>query len=144
MTKRLTRWGHCHRCLYTWRMRRQYPSICPRCKSKYWRVPKLRPVVLGNGLGIEEIVGARRSQIERLVRKYSFSNPRVFGSVARREATSESDLDLLVTPLGAGLLDQIRLTVALRELLGRDVDVVPDDSLRWYAEPSILAEAIPL
>jgi hypothetical protein len=30
--------------------------MCPRCKSTLWDVPKIRPIKLGKGLGIEEIL----------------------------------------------------------------------------------------
>jgi len=64
--------------------------------------------------------------------------------VARGEATPGSDVDILVQHHGGGLLDLAGLSIDLSELLGRRVDVVPDDSLRWYAAPQILAEAVPL
>jgi hypothetical protein len=38
-----------------------------------------------------------RDDILRLAAKYGASNVRVFGSVARGDATPESDVDLLVT-----------------------------------------------
>lgn len=44
MTKRIVRLAHCYRCVYTWRMRRRSPTMCPRCKSRLWALPKFRPV----------------------------------------------------------------------------------------------------
>ena len=54
----------------------------------------------------------------------------VFGSFARGEATESSDLDLLVRlerPLS--LLQLIRFERELSEHVGRDVDLVTEDSL---------------
>ena len=49
-----------------------------------------------HGLGINEIIGDKRAAIISVARKYGASNVRVFGSVARGEATEASDVDLLV------------------------------------------------
>lgn len=49
----------------------------------------------------------------------------VFGSVARNQATSQSDVDILVDfnrPIG--LFDFIRLQMRLEEILGMTVDLV--------------------
>jgi predicted nucleotidyltransferase len=119
--------------------------MCPRCKSLKWDVPKIRrPPYLGGGLGITEIIAPNRREIRALVRKHGFSNPRVFGSVARSEAEPGSDVDLLVARRGGGLLDRAGLAIDLSKLLGRPVDVVPEGSLKWYAEPEVLAQAVPV
>ena len=48
----------------------------------------------------------------------------VFGSVARGEATAESDVDFLVEfERGRTLVDLSGLRLDLREILGREVDV---------------------
>lgn len=49
----------------------------------------------------------------------------MFGSVARGEATVDSDIDFLVEfEPGSSLLDLIHLEEALCDLLGVDVDVI--------------------
>jgi len=48
------------------------------------------------GLGIQELLYCERSQILAIAQKHGAYNVRVFGSVARGEATPESDIDLLV------------------------------------------------
>ena len=68
---------------------------------------------------------------------------RVFGSVARKEATESSDVDILVEPDRRGF-DRWGLTVELKKLLGREVDLVPERSLHWLVQPQVIAEAIPL
>ena len=91
-----------------------------------------------------DIIAPKRKEIRALVRKHRFSYPRVFGSVARGEAGPRSDIDLLVKYGGGGFDAQIDLALALEDLLGRKVDVIPDDSLKWYTEPEILAQAVPI
>lgn len=126
-------------------MRRRYPKICPRCKSRLWRVPKIRPVTVGTGLGIQEILLPRRAEILRLGRAHGALGFRVFGSVRRREATSASDVDLLVR-LGksASWLDFSSLHADLEALLGRRVDLIEEGQLAWSMRPQIEAEAVPL
>jgi uncharacterized protein len=145
MTKRLVRRAHCYRCIYTWRMRRRKPTMCPRCKSKLWSVPKIRPVKLGHGLGIEEVLAPHREAIHRLARRYGGRNLRVFGSVARREADGKSDVDLIVDwNRNVSLLDIARFRIDLKRLLHREVDTVEEDLLHWAIKPQVRAEATPL
>ena len=145
MTKRLARVAHCYRCVYRWQMRRRKPTMCPRCKSKLWNVPRIRPLKLGHGLGIEEILSPHRGAILRLARRYGGRNLRVFGSVARREADEGSDVDLIVDwDRDVSLLDIAGFRVELKRLLHRDVDTVEEDLLHWAVKPQVQAEATPL
>lgn len=119
--------------------------MCPRCKSRYWNIPKIRPVRPGNGLGIEEVLGPHRDLILELARKYGAARIRVFGSVRRNEATEKSDVDLLVVwKARTSLLATASFRVALRKVLGRDVETVEEEYLHWAIKPQVLAEAIPL
>ncbi len=145
MTKRLVRTAHCYRCIYSWRMRRRLPLMCPRCKSRLWAVPKIRPVKLGNGLGVQEILAPHRAEILRLARKYGAKRIRVFGSVRRREADGKSDVDLLVDwGRDVDLLDTAAFRRSVRESVGRPVDTVEERFLHWAVRPQVLAEAVPL
>ena len=66
-----------------------------------------------------------------IVRAHRGTEVHVFGSVARGDDTSESDVDLLVTlEKGASLFDLIRMQRELEELLGRKVDVLSMDAVR--------------
>lgn len=86
-----------------------------------------------------------RDEILRLVAEHHAASPRVFGSVARGEHTSSSDVDLLVDfSDDAGLIDEIGLRLALVDLLHVDVDVVASDTLRGDMRDRILREAVPL
>lgn len=100
---------------------------------------------LGNGLGIEEVLGPHRDFILELGRKYGASRIRVFGSVRRNEATEKCDVDLLVEwKARTSLLATASFRVALREVLGREVETVEEGFLHWAIKPQVLAEAIPL
>lgn len=136
---------HCHRCIYSWTPRNLPARICPRCKSRKWAEPKLRPLTIGDGLGIREVVGPHRARLVARTRRFGATRVRVFGSVRRREATAESDLDLLVDGLPrASLLDLVRLRRELSKLIGRPVHIVEEDALPWAMRPQVLAEAVPL
>jgi len=68
-----------------------------------------------------------RDQIIALAARHRASNVRVFGSVARGDATPDSDIDFLVTfEDGASLYDLSGLWQDLQELIGHSVDVVSD------------------
>lgn len=47
-------------------------------------------------LAMREAVMARRDTVDEILSRYAATNPRLFGSVARGEASDRSDLDLLV------------------------------------------------
>jgi uncharacterized protein len=89
---------------------------------------------------------AHRDEILALAEQYGISNVRVFGSVARGEATPDSDIDLLVDQ------DWSRLTgwggmgfiVALEDLFGRRVDVATVEELKPRIQQQALREAVAL
>jgi len=88
---------------------------------------------------------AHREEILRLAAHYGATNVRVFGSVARGEAQPGSDVDLLVQmEPDRSLFDLAALVMELEALLGRPVDVMPDDAIYWLLRRRILSEAQPL
>ena len=86
-----------------------------------------------------------RRAILGLAARHGARDVRVFGSMARGEATPESDVDLLVESgphrtfffPGGFIAD-------LQELLGRDVDVVTEEALHPYLRDRVIQEAVPL
>ena len=73
-------------------------------------------------MGIEELLLPFREQILKIATKYGAYNLRVFGSVARGEATPDSDIDFLVElKPQSSLFDYIGLMQDLAALLGRKV-----------------------
>lgn len=87
----------------------------------------------------------RRSEILDVARRRGVVRVRVFGSVARGDASEASDIDFLVDlESGRGLLDLGGLLMDLRELLGHDVDVVTESGLRPRVAQRVLADAVDL
>lgn len=83
------------------------------------------------------------------LREYFSSHPvkRVwlFGSYSRGEETPGSDIDLLVSFDSNARISLMKLSgmsIELEELLGREVDIVPEGSLRPYAESSVNQDKI--
>ncbi|OYT66952.1 hypothetical protein B6V00_02395, partial [ANME-1 cluster archaeon ex4572_4] len=74
-------------------------------------------------------------------RKYGVKKAALFGSVARGEATEESDIDLLIEFEGRkSLLDLAGLKLELQELLRRRVDLLTYKSLHPLLKERILSE----
>ena len=78
-----------------------------------------------------------------MLRKHDVRKAGVFGSVARGEATPESDIDLLVdAPKDISLLDFIHIMHELEDVLGRKVDLAEYDAIKPTLRERILAEEI--
>ncbi len=87
----------------------------------------------------------KRDEVLRISAKHGARNVRIFGSMARGEATEASDVDFLVEmEPGRSLIDLAELQLDLQELLGRQVDVVTENGLYWLLRRRILREAQPL
>jgi len=90
-----------------------------------------------------DLLKSRREEILRIAAKHGAHNIRVFGSVARGEADSQSDIDLLVEfERGTTLLGHAALVQELEELLGIKVDVVSERGLRDRVRERVLREAV--
>jgi uncharacterized protein len=93
----------------------------------------------------QELLQSKRAEILAIAARHGARNVRVFGSFARGEAHPGSDVDLLVQmEPGRSLLDLSALHQDLRDLLGREVDLVTEASLYWLLRRRILREATPL
>lgn len=72
----------------------------------------------------------------------------VFGSIVREEATSKSDVDLLITLKPSnkrprlGLFKLMEIEERLHKELGRPVDLVAEDSVSPYVRPYIEKEKV--
>ena len=88
---------------------------------------------------------SRRDEIIEVARARGASRVRVFGSVARGDATEASDIDFLVElEPDRNLLDLGGLLMDLQDLLERDVDVVTERGLRPRVAKRVLADAVEL
>ena len=88
---------------------------------------------------------AARAEVLRAIRAAGGDDVRVFGSVATGQDHPGSDVDLLFTmgrPLSLIELGQLEERIA--GVVGADVDLVPDSSLRPALRDRVLAEAVPL
>ena len=96
-------------------------------------------------MAVARLVEQKREEILRIAERYGARRVRVFGSAARGEADERSDVDLLVEmEPGRSLLDMGGLLMELRELLGREVDVVTERSLKRRIRERVLRGAVPL
>ena len=87
----------------------------------------------------------KREEILATAAKYGAYNVRVFGSVARGEADSDSDVDFLVEMAAErNLFDLGGLLMELQNLLDCPVDVVTEKGLRQRIRDRVFGEAIPL
>ena len=96
---------------------------------------------------IETLLLPKRSQILKIAEKHGAFNIRVFGSVARGEATAESDVDFLIDydPNNRTPWFPMGLIQDLQALLGRDVDVATVEMLREdRGRAQVLVEAVEL
>lgn len=85
------------------------------------------------------LLAEHRAEIEGL----GAESLRLFGSVAREEASAGSDIDLLVsfrqTPTFSGYM---KLRIFLEDLLGAKVDLVTESGLRERVRPFVEKDAI--
>jgi uncharacterized protein len=86
-----------------------------------------------------------RTALLDLAASHGANNLRVFGSAARGEDTSESDLDMVADiPFGIGLFELGVFERELSDVLKVKVDLAPSDGLRKRVREEVDAEAIPL
>lgn len=92
---------------------------------------------------IPKDIDEKKEEITKIAKKHGVLSVRLFGSMARGEATNKSDIDLLVTvgprhsrwfPGG--------LVADLEELTGRNVDIVEEDVLAPDLKKKIIQESI--
>jgi predicted nucleotidyltransferase len=85
------------------------------------------------------LLAAHRGEIEG----FGVESLRLFGSVARGEASADSDVDLLVsfrqTPTFSGYM---KLRIFLEDLLGAQVDLITESGLRDGVRPFVEKDAI--
>jgi len=92
---------------------------------------------------MNEIKTIIHRQSANLKEKYGLRVVGIFGSYARGEQRSESDIDLLVDILKPiSLLELVGAEIYLSEILGVKVELVPKRSVREEARETISREAV--
>ena len=92
-----------------------------------------------------EMIKSKRREIIEIAARHGARNVRLFGSVVRGEDDDKSDIDFLMEmSQNTSLMDHASLLNDLEKLLGRSVDVAPDDCLRPRIRERILNESIAL
>ena len=70
---------------------------------------------------------------------------RIFGSLARGEGLTDSDVDILIElDPGRSLLDILAIKQDLEDLLHRNVDVLTESAVSPYIKDDIMSEAVAL
>ena len=90
-----------------------------------------------------EVLRILREQSSDLAGRYPIASLSLFGSVARDEAGTDSDVDLLVEfKSSVGLFEFIELQQRLETILGCKVDLGTPRSLKPRLKEQVLREAI--
>lgn len=91
------------------------------------------------------VVEAAAPVLRRLAEDAGYMRLAVFGSVARGEATEDSDIDLLVeAPAATSSFGFIKFKQLIEQVLGRQVDLVDYGGLKPTLDDDIRREAVPL
>jgi len=96
---------------------------------------------------LRDLIDAHRDELDEVMDRYGARNPRLFGSVARGEATDSSDIDILVDldPADGNILFRAGgLNDEFRRILGHDVDVFSAELLKGGVSAAALADAVAL
>jgi predicted nucleotidyltransferase len=81
---------------------------------------------------LRKAISDNREQLAAIFAEYEVKNPRIFGSVARGDATPDSDIDILVDSYksGLGLMRVVGMIHELEDTLGASVDLVEVDLIK--------------
>jgi len=84
-----------------------------------------------------------KEKITPILQQYGITKAAIFGSLAKGEAKTSSDVDILVEiKSDASLLDFVGIKLELEEALGRKVDLVEYDTIKPIIKEKILAEQV--
>ena len=98
-----------------------------------------------SGLHPEKLIQAAAPVLRRLAEDAGYGKLAVFGSVARRQAGQNSDIDLLVeAPEGTSSFGFVKFKQLIEQVLGRQVDLVDYGGLKPRLDDDIRREAVPL
>ena len=94
-------------------------------------------------MNAKDILQRLRELKPELMARYKVREIGLFGSWARKEQDTDSDIDLLVDfDSEADLFDLIGLSLYLEDEFGRSVDVVPRKALREELQATVLQQVM--
>lgn len=89
-----------------------------------------------------KVIDKLKSLRPGLMRENSITRLRIYGSVGRGEASSDSDVDLIVDfEKKPSLLGVVNIQNQIQDILGRKVDMMIEDELHPALKDKILEEA---
>lgn len=89
------------------------------------------------------LISAAKPVLKELADYLCLKNLSIFGSVAREEATENSDVDLIATmPEGTGIKDLIAAQKIFEKTLGRDVDLISRKALNPDRDADIISDEV--
>lgn len=96
-----------------------------------------------SGAHPETLLEAAAPVLRRVAEENGYRRLAVFGSVARRQARQDSDIDLLVdVPAGTSSFGMIRFQQLIQQILGRPVDLISYGGLKPRIDDDIRREAV--
>ncbi len=89
---------------------------------------------------LRKAVTDHKAELEAIFAEYEVKNPRIFGSVARGNATSTSDVDILVDSYkpDLSLFDVVGLVQKIERAIGAKIDLVRVDRIKPNRRSAIL------
>ena len=95
------------------------------------------------GVHPEELLKAAAPVLTALAAERGYERLAVFGSVARREARQDSDIDLIVdAPAGSSSFEFVRFKQLIEQVLGREVDLISYGGLTPTTDDDIRRDAV--
>lgn len=91
----------------------------------------------------EFLLEAATPVLKALAEDNGYTRLAVFGSIARHDASTESDIDLLVdAPVGTSSFAFIRFKQLIEQVLGREIDLVSYGGLKPRRDEDIRRQAV--
>ena len=92
-----------------------------------------------------EKIRSKKKTIQKIANKYGVTKILIFGSVARGDDRSDSDIDLLVTlEKNKTLFDLGGFYMDLSKLLDKEISLVTIESINGSFKENILRDSVPL
>lgn len=96
-------------------------------------------------MAIRQLIEEKRDDILNIAARHGACNVRIFGSVARGDDRTDSDVDLLVDVAATtSSWFPAGLVLDLEQILGRPVEIVTEKGLNPLIKERVLREAVPL